>query len=250
MADEPDLAPGESSEWVTYLQQMLNHHYQQSVVPESGEFDDTTAGAVSHFADQNGLSSGQNVDAAFWDALLGRSGGGSDSGGSSGGSGGGSSGGEQGQQLHEVDFPVTLLSQPDETTCWAASMVMVLNARGGDYTVERLCEETGANHDGKTWDEAEPIGKQVGMGSVYCACWTEQGWADVLSANGPLWTPVPGNAYHIIVVAGIRNGSAGAEVHVYDPWPAGSGDESWLDFASFTQQYEMAEGYGADLLHY
>ena len=29
MGDEPDLGPGDSSEWVTYLQQMLNHHYGQ-----------------------------------------------------------------------------------------------------------------------------------------------------------------------------------------------------------------------------
>ncbi|WP_156892981.1 papain-like cysteine protease family protein [Actinokineospora enzanensis] len=237
MADEPDLAPGDSSEWVAYLQQMLNHHYQQTVVPETGDFDTTTAGAVQHFAGQNDLSSDDHVDSAFWDCLLGRAL-------SSGTTPSGT------PQVTEVDFPVTLLSQPDETTCWAASMVMVLNARGEDYTVERLCTETGVDHAGKTWAEAEPIGKQLGMSSVYCACWTEQGWSEVLSANGPLWTPVPGADYHIIVVSGIRNGTNGAEIHVYDPWPPGTGDESWMDFAGFTQRYEMGEGYGADLLHY
>lgn len=73
MADEPDLEPGTSSEWVSYLQQMLNHHYQQTVVAENGEFDDATASAVAHFRDQNDLPSGSSVDSAFWDALLGRS---------------------------------------------------------------------------------------------------------------------------------------------------------------------------------
>ena len=73
MANEPDLEPGTSSEWVSYLQQMLNHHYQQTVVAENGEFDDTTASAVAHFREQNGLANGSTVDSTFWDTLLGRS---------------------------------------------------------------------------------------------------------------------------------------------------------------------------------
>jgi Putative peptidoglycan binding domain len=67
----PDLQPGEVSEWVLYLQQMLNHFYQQDVVPESGEFDDTTASAVSHFREQNGLDEGSTVDWTVWDRLTG-----------------------------------------------------------------------------------------------------------------------------------------------------------------------------------
>lgn len=96
MANEPDLQPGISSEWVSYLQQMLNHHYQQTVVEENGSFDDATASAVTHFRDQNGLPGGSHVDSQFWDALLGRSSGTSDAGdtgtatpaGHTGGSGG------------------------------------------------------------------------------------------------------------------------------------------------------------------
>ncbi|SRR6266545_6998244 len=72
MADEPDLEHGVSSEWVSYLQQMLNHHYQQTVVHESGVYDDATASAVAHYRTQNGLSDKSTVDGTFWDALLGR----------------------------------------------------------------------------------------------------------------------------------------------------------------------------------
>ena len=71
MANEPGLEPGQSSEWVAYLQQLLNHHYQQSVVPENGEFDDTTANAVRHFRQQGGLGDGAGVDAHVWAALTG-----------------------------------------------------------------------------------------------------------------------------------------------------------------------------------
>lgn len=69
MAGEPDLAPGQSSEWVRYLQSLLNYHYQQTVVPENGEFDETTENAVRHYREQNGLSGGSTVDSEVW-ALL------------------------------------------------------------------------------------------------------------------------------------------------------------------------------------
>jgi peptidoglycan hydrolase-like protein with peptidoglycan-binding domain len=72
VSDEPDLGLGDSSEWVTYLQQMLNHHYQQLVVDENGFYDDATASAVAHFRAQSGLPESNSVDAQFWDTLLGR----------------------------------------------------------------------------------------------------------------------------------------------------------------------------------
>jgi peptidoglycan hydrolase-like protein with peptidoglycan-binding domain len=72
VTDEPDLEPGSSSEWVSYLQQMLNHHYQQQVVTENGFYDDETQSAVQHFREQNGLPEVSTVDSTFWDMLLGR----------------------------------------------------------------------------------------------------------------------------------------------------------------------------------
>jgi peptidoglycan hydrolase-like protein with peptidoglycan-binding domain len=72
VADEPDLELGASSEWVSYLQQMLNHHYGQIVVEDTGWYDEATASAVAHFRKQNGLPEGEHVDWQFWDTLLGR----------------------------------------------------------------------------------------------------------------------------------------------------------------------------------
>jgi hypothetical protein len=250
---------------------MLNHHYQQSVVEENGQFDDTTANVVSHLRQQNSLPEGSNVDHSVWQILTGGGGGSTQQGDGQqhAQQGDAAQHGQQGQHgdpaqqgqgqpgdgqgaaaaVQPVDFPLTLMSQPDDTTCWAASMVMVLNGTGENLTVEELCTKNNVDHQGKTYSEALPIGTAMGMHEVYCACWMESGWAEVLSANGPLWTPVPGNEYHIIVVAGIRPKDGGsAEIHVYDPWPPGSGAESWMDFATFTQTYEMGEGYGGNLL--
>lgn len=72
MADEPDLSPGISSEWVLYLQQLINRHYQASVVAESGSFDEATESAVRHLREQNGLPDGSQVDDPVWAVLTGR----------------------------------------------------------------------------------------------------------------------------------------------------------------------------------
>lgn len=71
MANEPELRSGVSSEWVLYLQQTLNHHYQQTVTAESGEFDEALESVVRHFQGQQGLPATGVVDAATWAALTG-----------------------------------------------------------------------------------------------------------------------------------------------------------------------------------
>jgi hypothetical protein len=71
MGDEPDLNPSTSSEWVLYLQQLLNHHYQETVVPESGEFDETTASVVRYLRNHNGLEDSDLVDQTVWRVLTG-----------------------------------------------------------------------------------------------------------------------------------------------------------------------------------
>jgi hypothetical protein len=73
MANEPELRSGVSSEWVLYLQQTLNHHYQQTVCAENGEFDDALESVVRHFQGQQGLPGTGVVDAATWAALTGES---------------------------------------------------------------------------------------------------------------------------------------------------------------------------------
>ena len=71
MANEPELRSGVSSEWVLYLQQTLNHHYQQTVTAESGTFDEALESVVQHFQRQQGLPATGGADAATWAALTG-----------------------------------------------------------------------------------------------------------------------------------------------------------------------------------
>lgn len=71
MAGEPVLRAGDDGDWVRYLQQSLNHHYQQQVSAESGEFDAALDGAVRHFQAQQGIEPTGVVDAPTWQALTG-----------------------------------------------------------------------------------------------------------------------------------------------------------------------------------
>jgi len=71
MANEPELRTGVSGEWVLYLQQTLNHHYQQTVTAESGEFDAALESVVRHFQRQQGLEPDGVVTAATWAAVTG-----------------------------------------------------------------------------------------------------------------------------------------------------------------------------------
>ncbi len=71
MAGEPELRAGDGGEWVLYLQQSLNHHYQQQVIAETGEFDAALDGVVRHFQAQQGLDPTGIADAATWQALTG-----------------------------------------------------------------------------------------------------------------------------------------------------------------------------------
>ncbi|GAB3459431.1 peptidoglycan-binding domain-containing protein [Actinophytocola sediminis] len=71
MANEPELGAGVSGDWVSYLQQTLNHHYQQTVTAESGTFDEALESVVRHFQTQQGLPATGVVDAATWAALTG-----------------------------------------------------------------------------------------------------------------------------------------------------------------------------------
>lgn len=85
MANEPNLSPSMTSEWVLYLQQLLNQYYNASVVPESGDFDETTADVVRSLRESAGLDSSSEVDQGVWRLLVPE-----DPGGGSGGETGGS----------------------------------------------------------------------------------------------------------------------------------------------------------------
>jgi hypothetical protein len=208
----PQLGDGEenSSEWVRYLQQMLNYFYQMQVVPQNGEFDDTTRHAVAHLRDHLGLSGEAIVDDELWKQL-----------------------GVEEEQVTDVDKDVTLVPA-DEDTCWAAAFSMVLAAKGETKPVDDIC----GGQRRRSATEAREVASTLGFGPSACSAGNAGSWSGVLQAHGALWVPVPSNDQHVIVVAGIRNAEAGIEIHPLDPL---YGNEDWLAFDEFCQHYGFGE---------
>ena len=144
-----------------------------------------------------------------------------------------------------VDYPTTYVAQSTPNTCWAASTAMML----GRSTDTEIVKEMQAAYPNSVWDdgatelELGEVAKAYGLEQVTPMCQDSDGWEQWLNEHGPMLVQVPGNAYHSIVVAGIRGGddpenqsTEPVEVHVLDPW---SGDQ-WLSFDTFNNNYELA----------
>ena len=221
--------------WITYLQQMLNYHYQTEVVPTTGDFEWLTARTVSHFREQNGLGEGTFVDIQFWNKL-----GVEDAPDEQQGDGQ-----QAGQGFSDVDWGVSPVDLADASVNWAACIAIVLNTREGDITVESLCERAGVAVERKSWHEAQTVGLGCGMYVVTCHGAAEAEWAGILNQHGPLWVPNPHDEYHVMVVAGVVHDGDHAAIHVLDP---ARGSDHWLPFSDFVSSYGITEGYQGELL--
>lgn len=259
-----DPAPGtrdehgrEVSRWVTYLQQMINYTYQQAVVMEDGVYDNITANAVKHFREQQHLPPGEYVDKELWLKLgaedlyekweqqqANKKGRGGTKQGQQG------SGQQHGQQhgadddddgsFEDVDFGVSMIQAPSNSSCWAATLAIMLNYReGGGFDVDTVCERANASQE--EWiggQRAEAVGQELGLRQQTCYTGTAAGWAEILHNFGPAWCLVPGQDYQSFVVAGVRTVDGKPEILVLDPT---MGSESWLAFTEFGQSYGFAE---------
>jgi hypothetical protein len=233
----PTLGPGQENpeEWVKYLQEMLNWYYQMQVVNQDGEFGSQTRKAVEHLRGQLHLSAGAVVDAEVWRAI----------GDSASRSSGRRSGGERGESDEDagqdvgedVDVPVTLVTADPEVS-WAAAIAMVATAGNNAQTVEAVLERSPQHN--RTASEARQIATEhFGLSEKDCRGDRAESWAGLLRAHGALWVPVPDVDDHVFVVAGIGQDGDEVRIHVLDPR---TGADEWVDFATFRDAYEMADG--------
>jgi hypothetical protein len=146
-----------------------------------------------------------------------------------------------------VHQSVSLVAQPTEESCWAASIAMLLGT-----TPQDVVDQAGMSLDkGYGWDKIEPAGKTLGLAELAPAC----GMPDVLAGrvqdNGPLWVVEVGAPYHAVVVAGVEGDGTvdGTHVIVYNPWPPNSGAIENPTFTDFEQAFELGAGSRAAILH-
>jgi len=77
MAEQPNLVPGHTGEWVTYLQQLLEYHQVGSAV-EPATYCAATEAGVRELQRQYALPETGQCDAATWELLTGEPAGGAD----------------------------------------------------------------------------------------------------------------------------------------------------------------------------
>lgn len=68
MAEQPDLVPGHTGEWVTYLQQLLTHHGAGSGFQDA-TYCATTESSVRDVQRRHGLPETGHCDGATWEKL-------------------------------------------------------------------------------------------------------------------------------------------------------------------------------------
>lgn len=167
--------------------------------------------------------------------------------GSSSSSSSGGAGASQGETPVAVHQSVSLVPQPTDSSCWAASIAMLLGK-----TPEEVVSEAGMSLDeGYGWDQIEPAAKKLGLAELAPACGMPSLLAGWLQDNGPLWVVEVGAPYHAVVVGGVEGDGTvdGTHVIVYNPWPPNSGAIENPTFAAFEQDFELGAGSRASILH-
>lgn len=149
---------------------------------------------------------------------------------------------------YDVPVGVPLVAQPNNLSCWAASMTMMISWRDNtSYTIENALSTIGVfwinrfnmSPPSINEDELPILMSTVGMQSVQFTP-SIKGFEELLEENGPLWIGLDGEtgpavAAHVVIVTGIH-GDGTPEctyVNINNPGPVGVGStyiESYEDF--------------------
>ncbi|WP_054053785.1 peptidoglycan-binding protein [Alloactinosynnema sp. L-07] len=235
MAGEILLRTGSTeSDWVTYLQQLLRSEgYWDG--EDTGVFDDALDAAVRNYQTAMNMQVDGVVGRQTWGGL--RDHVSLEPGPPDPADGTGDGDGDQaGWQAGEVDHGVVHITQQSEATCWAAAIAMIINYRdGSDFDDHTLCDHVGLDRDGATVAEVDQALAQVDMHLIAPACFTPDGWLQLLD-NGPKGVIVPGAPWHRIVIAGAKTDGTpeGTWLHVLDP----AGGDSWQSYEDVEEQFE------------
>lgn len=144
-----------------------------------------------------------------------------------------------------VNQSLTLVAQPTEVTCWAASIAMLTGK-----SVEDVCSDAGmTTTDGYGWGEIQQAVSVHGLTEIGPACGGPDYFAQMLERS-PLWIVEVGAPYHAVVLAGLNGGGNwdDTEATIYNPWPPGSGAIERKPFAEFADEYELGAGAMAQIV--
>jgi hypothetical protein len=154
---------------------------------------------------------------------------------------------------------VQLVAQPTELSCWAAAAAMVVGWRDRisltPDTVANICRRAIEARLPATQFQA--FAGQMGLSYENPACYTVEGFRQLLANNGPLWVAADVPGLHAIVVTGLYSDGANTFVRISDPWdrvvgtpgsPGGyleshsAGSRYILKWEDFVAEYERTPG--------
>src|SRR6266700_6448147 len=88
-----------------------------------------------------------------------------------------------------LSLSVQLVSQPTNTTCWAASMAMIVGTRDSiSIDAAAIADAAGlTTTDGYGWSDIQKAVSQWRLNTLGPACAPPNAWADALRSHGPIW---------------------------------------------------------------
>jgi hypothetical protein len=157
-----------------------------------------------------------------------------------------------------IHYDVSLIAQPDNCTCWAASSAMILSywhdvetsSSNPSYTVQEIKDmvtNAGPQYDiscGLKPEDTKPVGDILGLAFDFPMCYGVDGFATTLNNNGPIVfvrASVGGKGAHAIAVIGMSGDGTpdGTTVEILNPSPVGSGAQQNVSFAEMMSMMEQ-----------
>jgi hypothetical protein len=157
-----------------------------------------------------------------------------------------------------IHYDVSLVAQPDDCTCWAASSAMILSywhdvntsSSNPSYSVQEIKDQvanSGPQYDiscGLKSEDTQPVGDILGLSFDYPMCYGVDGFASVLKDKGPvvfIRASVGGKGAHAIAVIGMNGDGTpdGTTVETLNPSPVGTGASQNVSFTTLMSMMEQ-----------
>lgn len=154
---------------------------------------------------------------------------------------------------------VERIPQPTEKGCWATAAAMILGWRDRQSVSPELLASCNGM-DSSLQGGLAPSNKRAFINAVGLvvhpnACYTPEGFRDILEANGPVWVTADVPGIHAIVVTGMYYDGSQYCVRITDPWDRvvgspgapgsyatthSTGSQYIMTYDAFTAEFEAA----------
>jgi hypothetical protein len=114
-------------------------------------------------------------------------------------------------------YPV---GQPTNVSCWATAAAMIDGwRRRQSVSIDSIAEfDNLSTQNGLPPSSAARFAEAIGFSVHPNACYTPEGFRDILEANGPIWVAAKVPGLHAIVATGMYRENGRYYVRITDPW--------------------------------